>query len=434
MIIFETSYTTINQTLLRTFGKENRLKKDKEIELLFKAGTWWNGEHVKIIYIILPSLNQKVARYGFAVSKKIAPKSVVRNRLKRQMREVVRLNRFSLEQKIAPFSIYSMVMSKKQKLDFHTVEGEWHTFVHQIKIPMKKKVVVLGKTGQLARCLNDLAPLYNDFLEITFFGRDTLDVRDNSHWEKFESDFENESFDVLVNCTAYTAVDKAEQETDIAMKINAEAVERMATFASKKNAEFIHVSTDYVFNGEKSSPYLPTDPIQPVSAYGSSKAIGEQRALESNPLSIVIRASWVFSEYGNNFVKTMFRLFKERASVGVVNDQTGKPTYAGDLAQAILKIILYPKKEYGIFHYANKEAVTWFEFASEILKLLKEKKIPLAINELKAITTADYPTPAKRPKNSVLDCKKIKKTYEIEIPSWKPALEKVLNKLIAENS
>jgi dTDP-4-dehydrorhamnose reductase len=214
-------------------------------------------------------------------------------------------------------------------------------------------------------------------------------------------------------------VDKAETEQDLANLINATAVAELARIAGENDILFITFSTDYVFNGNASSPYLTDTIIDPVNFYGTTKAQGEVMALDVNPNTIIIRTSWVFSSHGNNFVKTMMRLMKERATLNVVSDQIGRPTYAKDLAIATIKIIIEVsggKKLNGVYHYANKGVTSWFEFAQQI-------KINAGLScELNPINTAQFPTPAKRPAYSVLDTQKIESAINIDIPSWEESL------------
>jgi dTDP-4-dehydrorhamnose reductase len=224
-----------------------------------------------------------------------------------------------------------------------------------------------------------------------------------------------------INCAAYTAVDKAETEPEEAFNINAEAVKKLAEACQSHKAIFIHISTDYVFNGEGSSPYTETDPTSPVSVYGSSKLKGEALAMEYCEETIIIRTSWVYSRYGKNFVKTMMRLMAEKESIGVVCDQFGAPTYAADLAEAILQIISkFEKPASGIYHYSNLGLISWFDFARAIKEISKSN---CTVNP---IETAAYPTPAKRPHYSVLDTTKFRETFGISIPGWKESLEKCM--------
>jgi len=278
-----------------------------------------------------------------------------------------------------------------------------------------KKILVTGANGQLGWELTQLAASYPMY-EFIFADRSMFDL---SKPELFESLIHQWAPQAIINTAAYTAVDKAEAEQDLANLINATAVAELARIAGKNDILFVTFSTDYVFNGHATSPYLTDTIIDPVNFYGTTKAQGEGLALDVNPNTIIIRTSWVFSSHGNNFVKTMIRLMKERATLNVVSDQIGRPTYAKDLAIATLKIIDEVnggKKIVGVYHYANKGVTSWFEFAQQI-----KKNAGLSC-ELIPIYTAQFPTPAKRPAYSVLDTQKIETAINIDIPSWEESL------------
>jgi dTDP-4-dehydrorhamnose reductase len=277
------------------------------------------------------------------------------------------------------------------------------------------KILVTGANGQLGWEFTQLAASYPMY-EFIFADRSMFDL---SKPQLFESLIQQWAPQAIINTAAYTAVDKAEAEKDVANLINATAVAELARIAGANNISFITFSTDYVFNGNASSPYLTDTIIDPVNFYGTTKAQGELMALEVNPNTIIIRTSWVFSSHGNNFVKTMIRLMKERATLNVVSDQIGRPTYAKDLAIATLKIINEVsggKKIHGVYHYANKGVTSWFEFAQQI-----KKNAELSC-DLLPINTAQFPTPAKRPAYSVLDTQKIETAINIDIPSWEESL------------
>jgi dTDP-4-dehydrorhamnose reductase len=277
------------------------------------------------------------------------------------------------------------------------------------------KILVTGANGQLGWELTQLAASY-PMHEFIFADRSMFDL---SKPELFESLIQQWAPQAIINTAAYTAVDKAEAEQDLANLINATAVAELARIAGANDILFITFSTDYVFNGNATSPYLTDTIIDPVNFYGTTKAQGEGLALAVNPNTIIIRTSWVFSSHGNNFVKTMIRLMKERATLNVVSDQIGRPTYAKDLAIATLKIIdevSGGKKIHGVYHYANKGVTSWFEFAQQI-----KKNAGLSC-ELIPIYTAQFPTPAKRPAYSVLDTQKMETAINIEIPSWEESL------------
>ena len=278
-----------------------------------------------------------------------------------------------------------------------------------------KKILVTGANGQLGWELTQLAASYPMY-EFIFADRSMFDL---SKLELFESLIQQWAPQAIINTAAYTAVDKAEAEQNLANLINATAVAELARIAGANDILFITFSTDYVFNGNATSPYLTDTIIDPVNFYGTTKAKGEGLALAVNPNIIIIRTSWVFSSHGNNFVKTMIRLMKERATLNVVSDQIGRPTYAKDLAIATLKIINEVnggKKIHGVYHYANKGVTSWFEFAQQI-----KKNAGLSC-ELIPIYTAQFPTPAKRPAYSVLDTQKIETEINIDIPSWEVSL------------
>jgi len=278
-----------------------------------------------------------------------------------------------------------------------------------------KKILVTGANGQLGWELAQLAATYSMY-EFIFADRSMFDL---SKPELFESLIQKWSPQAIINTAAYTAVDKAETEQDLANLINATAVAELARIAGENDILFMTFSTDYVFNGNATSPYLTDTIIDPVNFYGTTKAQGELMALDVNPNTIIIRTSWVFSSHGNNFVKTMMRLMKERTTLNVVSDQIGRPTYAKDLAIATIKIVNEVsdgKKIKGIYHFANKGVTSWFEFAQQI-----KKNAGLSC-DLLPINTAQFPTPAKRPAYSVLDTQKIETAINIDIPSWEESL------------
>lgn len=315
---------------------------------------------------------------------------------------------------------------------------------------MNKKVLVTGKNGQLGQSIKQLTTHYPLFT-FNFVGREELDLSDDA---SIQSYFQKNSFDYIVNCAAYTAVDKAESDSELANQINHLAVEQLAQIAKQQDAVLIHISTDYVFNGEGFKPYIETDEVNPQGVYGATKLQGEAAIQAINPKGCIIRTSWVYSEFGNNFVKTMLRLGQERDELGVIFDQVGTPTYASDLAKTILQVIersviarsasdvaiyeagtglkvdrhatlamtegdgLTQKNE--IFHFSNEGVCSWYDFAKTIFELSSiECKV-------KPIETKDYPTPAKRPHYSVLNKSKIKQHLNIEIPYWKDSLKKCL--------
>lgn len=285
-----------------------------------------------------------------------------------------------------------------------------------------KKIIVTGSKGQLGSELNDLAIKYPEY-EFVFCDKDTLDIADENAVNIF---FSKHKPEFVINCAAYTAVDLAEKEREQAMLINAFAVGVLAKAAASINCKLIHISTDYVFDGNANEPYGTSAPTNPVNYYGLTKLEGEKQAINNNPNSIIIRTSWVYSAYGKNFVKTMLRLMNEREGLGVVADQYGSPTYAADLAQAIMHIIVSNNYNPGIYHYANSGIINWHQFAEAI------KDISGSNCTVNAITTADYPTLAARPKYSAFDTSKIVEVYKLTIPQWRQSLEICLAKISAK--
>ena len=280
-------------------------------------------------------------------------------------------------------------------------------------------VLVTGASGQLGSELKIIASQYPGF-HFFFTTRNELSIDDFDSVKNF---FNDNKIDTCINCAAYTAVDKAETEPEKAMHTNAAAVGNLATVCAEKNCRFIHISTDYVFDGTATQPYKETDLTSPVSFYSRSKVKGEELALKNNPSSLIIRTSWLYSSFGSNFVKTMIRLMKERENIKVVNDQIGSPTYAADLAAAIMKIISSDTFKSGIYHYANTGTTTWFEFAIAIKELTGSTCL------ISPIPTSEYPTPAKRPAYSVFDTSKIKASFAISIPAWKESLKNCIKLL-----
>jgi dTDP-4-dehydrorhamnose reductase len=283
----------------------------------------------------------------------------------------------------------------------------------------KPKILITGADGQLGSEFKVLSTAYPDF-EFTFLSRKELSITDETAINDF---FASLKPHYCVNCAAYTAVDRAESEKDLAFLVNGKAPGLLASASRTNGTKLIHISTDYVFNGNATEPYHEEDNVDPVNLYGQSKRMGEELVRESNAESIIIRTSWVYSSFGNNFVKTMMRLMKEREVLGVVNDQFGSPTYAADLAQAVMTIIGSGKWAPGIYHYSNEGSISWFDFAVEIRNLIHS---PCQVNP---ISTSSYPTPAKRPGYSVFRKDKIKEVYEINIPSWEESLKGCIAKL-----
>ena len=285
-----------------------------------------------------------------------------------------------------------------------------------------KKILVTGANGQLGWELAQAANTFPNF-EFAFVDRNAMDLSNPNELAGIVELFNPSA---IINTAAYTAVDKAETEQELAHTINAEAVATLASIAKNRNIPFITYSTDYVFSGNATTPYLTNTQLAPVNYYGQTKADGEQMAIAANPNTIIIRTSWVFSSHGNNFVKTRMRLMKERDALNIVGDQKGRPTFAKDLALAsiqILNAINAGTDIKGIYHYANTGETTWFGFAEKI------KEYAGIECDLTAITSDQFPTPAKRPAYSVLDTQKIEKDLAIQIPHWETALKQCIHQL-----
>lgn len=282
-----------------------------------------------------------------------------------------------------------------------------------------KKILVTGANGQLGSEIKVLAINYPDF---DFVFTDIADFPLDKESEII-ANFNQIQPDIVINCAAYTAVDKAEQDQLTADAINHLAIATLATLCEQSGAKLVHVSTDYVFDGTSPIAYKEDDIPNPKSVYGVTKLAGEIACSQNCPESIIIRTAWVYSEFGNNFVKTMLRLMTERDSLAVVNDQIGSPTYAADLAQVILTILDGDKWESGIYHYSNDGEISWYDFASDI------KEIAQKTCEISGIPASSYPTPAERPAFSLLDKSKIKAVYGIEPVDYKVSLKMMMAKL-----
>ena len=288
-------------------------------------------------------------------------------------------------------------------------------------------ILVTGKNGQLGRSIQKIILNY-DLHEFTLTGREELDLSSSESISKYFEVYSH--FDVIINCAAYTAVDRAEEEEGLADQINHLAVKQLAKIANSQNAKLIHISTDYVFDGKNEPLYLESDNPNPINVYGKTKLLGEKAVLEimSNN-AMVIRTSWVYSEFGNNFVKTMLKLAREKNEINVVSDQLGSPTYANDLAEAILHIISndnFNQKSFPteIFHFSNLGETSWSDFAMEIFEIanLNCKVIP--------ISSEQYPTSAIRPKNTTLNTEKIKNHFKIHIQPWEESLKNFLRVIL----
>ena len=283
-------------------------------------------------------------------------------------------------------------------------------------------VLVTGGNGQLGSEIKDLAQKYSVY---TFFFTDVqdLDITDERAVRYFVSE---NNIGAILNCAAYTAVDKAEEQKDMADTVNFLAVKVLAQIAKEKNLKLIHISTDYIFDGKGFSPYLANTPADPVNHYGRSKWKGEQALLALNPSnSLIIRTSWVYSSYGTNFIKTMMRLGAERTELNVIDDQVGSPTYAKDLAHFLVeKTLTYESPKVGIYHFTNEGVCSWYDLAMEIMALSNLKC------KINPIPTSAYPTLAKRPFYSVLDKRALKRDFDFTIPYWKESLSKCISLLI----
>lgn len=291
-----------------------------------------------------------------------------------------------------------------------------------------KTILVTGHTGQLGQSIKAIIADCIDYAdyEFEFANRAQLDLSNQTSITDF---FKYNKFDVIINCAAHTAVDKAESEPELANQINHLAVKQLAEIAKLHNTKLIHISTDYVFNGQQCRPYVESDGVEPQSVYGLTKLKGEQ-AIQNTMANnvIIIRTSWVYSEYGNNFVKTMLKLGQERQSLNVIYDQVGTPTYAKDLAKAIISIVQSEKFNQtsfktNIVHFSNEGVASWYDFAKTIFELTNIQC------QVSPIETKDYPTPATRPHYSVLNKTKIKDTYNLTIPYWKDSLKQCLTAL-----
>jgi len=285
---------------------------------------------------------------------------------------------------------------------------------------MSKKILVTGAEGQLGSEIKELSKNYA--FEFFFTEVEQLDITDKGAITNFV--MENK-IDNIINCAAYTAVDKAETEKDLADLINHRAVHNLAEIAVKYEIALIHISTDYVFDGKGFQPYVTDHPTSPVNHYGKTKLDGEKAILGFNlKNSFIIRTSWVYSSFGNNFVKTMLRLDEEKKELNVINDQVGVPTYAADLALFILDHLVEAKNDrLEIYHYTNEGVCSWYDFAKKIMKLGNRDC------KVNPVPTTSYPTPAKRPYYSLMDKEPLKKRFNIEIPYWEDSLEKCVEKL-----
>lgn len=281
------------------------------------------------------------------------------------------------------------------------------------------KVLVTGGNGQLASCIRDIDSTSYDY-RFLYVDLPEFDITDK---EKVIGFFNENDISYCINCAAYTAVDKAESEKDLAYAVNVVGAKNLAEACREFNAVMIQISTDFVFDGKQGSIYSETGVTNPLGVYGLTKLQGEKMVSETVEQHFILRTSWLYSEHGHNFVRTMLRLGAERDMLNVVSDQIGTPTYAGDLAKLILQLITEEKKDYGTYHFSNEGVASWYDFTKAIFELAEVdcKVLP--------IKTEAYPTPAKRPAFSVMDKSKIKSTLHIEIPYWRESLRRCLNNI-----
>lgn len=283
-------------------------------------------------------------------------------------------------------------------------------------------ILITGCNGQLG---NEMQLLEKENPQHKYFNTDVaqLDITNPEAIEEFVS---NNAIDIIVNCAAFTAVDKAESSQELCHLLNAKAPEYLAAAVAKRGGYLVQVSTDYVFDGTNHTPYTEDEATCPNSVYGSTKLEGEKLAMAACANTMIIRTAWLYSTFGNNFVKTMIRLGQEKPELGVIFDQIGTPTYAGDLAAAIMAAINHDIVP-GIYHFSNEGVISWYDFTKAIHRIAG-----ITSCHVKPLHTAEYPTPAARPHYSVLDKTKIKQTYGIEIPYWEESLEKCVAKLLAQ--
>ncbi len=290
------------------------------------------------------------------------------------------------------------------------------------------KILITGAQGQVGKELVSIANQRG--FDVIAAGQTELDI---TQLKNIESYVEVLQPDLVINAAAYTAVNKAEEEQDITYAINRDGTANLAAVSKEKNIPLLHISTDYVFDGTKSEAYSENDAVSPLGIYGISKWQGEETIRQTLPEHIILRVAWVFGAQGNNFVKTMLRLAKDRDELSVVADQFGRPSPAKDIAKTLIILAEQYQKEktleWGTYHYCGDEKVSWCGFAKEILKQAKEQGLIEKDIKVNAITTAEYQDPTKRPANSMLDCEKIKNTFGIEMPSWKESLNQVLTEL-----
>ena len=284
------------------------------------------------------------------------------------------------------------------------------------------RVMIVGAKGQVGQCLSRALKNRKE-VEVFEYDKELLDISD---FRLVDETVREVSPNVIFNTAAYTAVDKAEREADLCYKINADGPKNLAIASERYNSLLLHISTDYVFDGDKVTPYLESDTPNPQSIYGKSKLAGEEAVRAYCKKYIILRTAWVFSEYGRNFVKTMLELTTIRNDLNIVGDQYGGPTYAGDIADALIKLMSksdeFNEEMSGIYHFSGEPHVSWYDFANEIFARAYQEQLITALPHVSNITTAQYPTPAKRPLNSMLDCGRIFKDFSIKVSDWRSAL------------
>lgn len=280
-------------------------------------------------------------------------------------------------------------------------------------------ILVTGANGQLGQCLRELSPKVPES-KFIFVSSKELDVTKK---EDVTSFFSKTNFDYCVNCAAYTAVDKAESDEDSAQKVNVLGPKYLAEACLESNTKLIHISTDFVFDGASNTPYSEEDETKPLSVYGKTKLEGEIVISSILKECFILRTSWLYSEYGANFMKTMLRLSKKQSELGIIYDQIGSPTYAKDLAKVVIHIIITNSNEFGLYHYSNEGVASWYDFSKAIFEITNTKIVT------NAIPTSAYPTPAKRPSFSVMDKTKLKNNFGIEIPYWRDSLKVAISNI-----
>lgn len=288
-------------------------------------------------------------------------------------------------------------------------------------------ILITGAQGQVGKELVNIANQHHDVISA---GRTELDI---TQLKSVEDYIQSSSPDIVINAAAYTAVDKAEEDQEIAYAINCDGAKNLATTCLKQNIPLLHISTDYVFNGKKPDAYNENDIVLPLGIYGDSKWQGEEAIRKHLTQHIILRVAWVFGAHGNNFVKTMLRLAKDKNELNVVADQFGGPSPAKDIAKTLIRLVdIYQKEkklQWGTYHYCGEEKTSWCDFAKEIFKQAKENHLINKNVQVNSITTAEYPTQAKRPQNSMLNGAKIKSTFDIDMPDWRESLTEVLSEL-----